>query len=176
MKVTESFIQGLFIIEGLKFQDERGDLIKPFSVNFFPNNLQNSLNIKFKETWFTRSHKNVIRAMHMQVGPKACEKFVAVINGKIRDVVLDLRKDSKTYKKWFEVELSDDNQLAIYIPKGCAHGYRVLLDNTITLYMATEVHDAANDVGIKWDSFYYDWGIDKPIISEKDRLLPNFKS
>jgi len=173
MKITSTKIEGLFVIDAIKFDDLRGSLIKPFSTNFFENSL--NINLSFKETWFTKSKKNVIRAMHMQVGDFACEKLVSVIDGQILDVVLDLRKQSTTYGQWFEMELNGDTPKAIYIPTGCAHGYKVLKDNTITMYMGTEVNVPKDDVGIRWNSFGYDWNIENPILSEKDIHLPLFE-
>ena len=169
--IRKTKIEGLYIFEGLLFSDIRGDLIKPFSKTFFTD-FPIDINIDIKETWFTKSKKNVIRAMHLQIGPKACEKIVSVINGAVLDVILDIRKDSPTYGKTFEVELNDINNKVLYIPKGCAHGYRVLEDNTITMYMATETHDPENDIGIRWDSFGYDWNLKNPILSDKDLKLP----
>lgn len=173
MKIKETKIKGLFIVHGLNFSDLRGILIKPFSTNFFEDEL--NINLKFKETWFTKSHKGVIRAMHLQIGEFACEKLVSVINGAVLDVVLDLRKESKTYGEWFEFELSDNIPIALYIPKGCAHGYKVLKDNSITMYMATEVNVPKDDIGIRWDSFGYNWESENPILSEKDKMLPVFE-
>lgn len=173
MKISETYIPGLLLMETFKFNDLRGSLIKPFSLSFWVN--QNNVNLTFKETWFTISQKNVIRAMHLQVGEYACEKLVSVIQGAVIDVVLDIRKDSPTYGSFFEVELNDKNPKAIYIPQGCAHGYKVLADNTITMYMATEINVPKDDVGIKWDSFGYDWKTSNPIISQKDQDLPPFK-
>ena len=173
MRIRETEIEGLLIIQGLLFTDLRGSLIKPYSKMFFKE--RNNVNLDIKETWFTKSQKNVIRAMHLQVGKFECEKLVSVIQGAVIDVVLDIRKDSKTYGKWFEFELNEEDSVSIYIPKGCAHGYKVLKDNTITLYMATETHDPDNDVGIRWDSFGYNWQINNPILSEKDLELPNFE-
>ena len=112
--------------------------------------------------------------MHLQMGPNACEKLVSVIQGAVLDVVLDIRKTSKTYGQWFETELTEDESRALYIPRGCAHGYKVLRENTLTLYMATDVNVPQYDVGIRWDSFGYDWKTDKPVISQRDIELPSF--
>ena len=172
MKAEETNIAGLFLIEALRFEDLRGELIKPFSFDHF--NILN-INLDFKETWFTKSKKDVIRAMHLQVKEMACEKLVSVINGAVIDVVLDLRQSSETYGKYFEIELNDKTPKALYIPKGCAHGYKVLKNNTITMYKATKVHSAKHDIGIKWDSFGYNWNIKNPILSEKDLNLIEFK-
>jgi dTDP-4-dehydrorhamnose 3,5-epimerase/CDP-3, 6-dideoxy-D-glycero-D-glycero-4-hexulose-5-epimerase len=173
MKINETSIKGLYVIDVLKFEDLRGELIKPFN---FDNYSKLDMNLDFKETWFTKSKKNVIRAMHLQINEMACEKLVSVINGAVLDVVLDLRKDSTTFGKYFEIELNDRTPKAIYIPKGCAHGYKVLEENTITLYKATKVHSAEHDLGIKWDSFGYDWKIENPILSEKDMNLIGFNN
>lgn len=172
MRITKTDIQGLLVIEGLTFHDNRGKLFKPFTTNFFED--QKDVNLNFKETWFTVSKKDVVRAMHLQIGEFACEKLVSVVNGHIKDVILDIREDSETYGKWFEIELTGEDSTALYIPKGCAHGYRVLEDNSITLYMATETNVPKDDLGIKWDSFGYDWEIEDPILSEKDKNLPDF--
>ena len=91
------------------------------------------------------------------------------------DVVLDLRPNSETYGNYFEIELNDKTPKALYIPQGCAHGYRVLENNTITMYKATKIHSAKHDLGIKWDSFGYDWNIKDPILSDKDLNLIEFK-
>jgi dTDP-4-dehydrorhamnose 3,5-epimerase len=173
MNIIATKIKDLYVIEGLRFTDSRGELLKPFSESFLKKN-SHSINSNFKEIWFTKSHKDVIRAMHLQIGEHACEKLVSVINGAVLDVVLDIRPKSVTYGQYLTFELNDMESKSLYIPKGCAHGYKVLLDNSITLYMATDVHDAINDVGIKWDSFGFDWDILNPIMSEKDKNLPTF--
>lgn len=172
MKINETNIAGLFLIEALRFEDLRGELIKPFN---FDQYSKLDVNLDFKETWFTKSKKDVIRAMHLQIEEMACEKLVSVINGSVVDVVLDLRPNSKTYGNYFEIELNDKAPKALYIPQGCAHGYRVLENNTITMYKATKVHSAKHDLGIKWDSFGYDWKIKDPILSDKDLNLIEFK-
>lgn len=172
MGVTATNISGLYIIDGLKFNDHRGCLIKPFSDCFFYE--VHGININFKETWFTKSHIDVIRGMHLQAGEFACEKIVSVIHGSVLDVILDLRKNSVTFGQWFDIELNDEKSISLYIPKGCAHGYKVLKDNTITMYMATEVNVPKDDIGIKWDSFGYYWNIDRPLLSPKDKGLPLF--
>lgn len=170
-RIKETEIESLLIIEGLNFNDNRGSLIKPFSELFF--NSQLALNLHFKEVWFTKSHKNVIRAMHLQMGPNACEKLVSVIQGAVIDVVLDIRETSKTFGKWFEIELKEEETKALYIPKGCAHGYKVIRENTVTMYMATDINVPKCDVGIRWDSFGYNWKTENPIISQRDMELPS---
>jgi dTDP-4-dehydrorhamnose 3,5-epimerase/CDP-3, 6-dideoxy-D-glycero-D-glycero-4-hexulose-5-epimerase len=171
MKIKETFIKGLFEIKHAIFNDLRGELFKPFISKEYSDS---SLNYDFKEIWFTRSHKNVIRAMHMQAGDSPCEKLITVINGRITDVILDLREDSKTYGEYFTRELSPENRLAMYIPIGCAHGYKVHEDNTVVMYAGTKPHSAKDDIGVRWDSFGYDWQSKDFIISDRDKELPKF--
>ena len=174
MKIEETSIEGLFILKDLpSFKDIRGKLFKPYSSSFFAN--EKNLNSEMKELWFTFSKRDVIRGMHLQIGESACEKIVTVIKGKLQDVIIDLRKDSKTFRQVFELVIEEQDNKAIYIPKGCAHGYKVLEDDTITMYIATDVHSQKDDVGIRWNSFEYDWKIEYPIISEKDSLLPTLE-
>jgi dTDP-4-dehydrorhamnose 3,5-epimerase len=170
MSFFKTNIEGLFTIEGKRFVDLRGELIKPFSTNLMPE----GLNLNIKEVWFTKSIKNVIRGMHLQIQPYACEKIVSVINGEVLDVILDLRNGSKTYGQTYETQLSAETIKALYIPKGCAHGYKVIEDSLV-MYMGTEVNVSSCDIGIKWNTFGYDWKIDNPILSKKDYDLEPFK-
>ena len=170
METHETSITSLFVIKGKRFFDNRGELIKPYSISFFDD----AHNFNVKEIWFTKSKQNVIRGMHLQTSPYSCDKIVSVIEGKVLDVILDLRKESLTYGKVFEIELSSDCIRAIFIPKGCAHGYKVLSENSIVMYMANEINVQKSDIGIRWDSFKYDWKIAKPILSEKDKNLEPF--
>lgn len=172
MKLKETLIQGLYVIEYDVFSDLRGELQKPYSARILEGY---NLNHDFKEFIFTRSKKDVLRGMHYQAGEMASEKLVSVMKGRIRDVVLDVREDSKTFGQFFSLDLEEGEGKTIYIPRGCAHGYRVLENNSITAYLITEVFSPENDNGYRWDSFGYDWGIKNPILSEKDQNLPLFK-
>ena len=167
-------IEGVYTITLIPFHDLRGELLKPFNAESYQHNLPKKINLDIKETWFTKSKKDVIRAMHLQVGEYACEKIVAIIQGKVHDVILDIREKSPTYGKYFDIMLDEKSPKALYIPIGCAHGYKVLTDNSIVMYMATQLHIPKDDVGIRYDSFGFDWGIAHPILSEKDKDLPLF--
>ena len=106
--------------------------------------------------------------MHFQLTPHDHEKLVYVVLGEIIDVVVDLRKNSSTYKEHISVKLSAENKKSIFIPKGLAHGFKSLKDNTITVYnVATEYNNTA-DEGISFDSFGFDWEVEKPILSVRD--------
>jgi len=167
-------IEGLYTITLHSFQDLRGELLKPFNTGNYHTGISNDINLNIKETWLTKSKKDVIRAMHLQAGEYACEKIVSIIQGKVHDVILDIRENSPTYGKYFDIILDETSPKALYIPIGCAHGYKVLTDNSIVLYMATQLHVAKDDIGIRYDSFGFDWKIDNPILSEKDKNLPLF--
>jgi len=169
-----TLIEGLFSITLNSFQDLRGELLKPFHQNKYLEEISNNVNLNIKEVWFTKSKKDVIRAMHLQVGEFACEKIISIIQGKVHDVILDIRENSSTYGKYFDIILDEKNPKALYIPIGCAHGYKVLTNNSIVMYMATQPHVANDDLGIKYDSFGFNWQIDNPILSEKDKNLPRF--
>jgi dTDP-4-dehydrorhamnose 3,5-epimerase/CDP-3, 6-dideoxy-D-glycero-D-glycero-4-hexulose-5-epimerase len=167
-------IAGVYTITLNPFQDLRGELLKFFNENSYQDALPKEVNLNIKETWVTKSKKDVIRAMHLQVGAFACEKIISIIQGKVHDVILDIRENSPTYGKYFDIVLDEKTPQALYIPVGCAHGYKVLENNSIVLYMATQLHVSTDDVGIRYDSFGFDWGISHPIVSEKDKNLPLF--
>ncbi|MBE7060503.1 MAG: dTDP-4-keto-6-deoxy-D-glucose epimerase [Ruminococcaceae bacterium] len=170
MIFKETNIQGLFVVEGKRFEDIRGELIKPYAASFMPENL----NLDFKEVWFTKSKKNVIRGMHLQIQPYACEKVISVIDGCVKDVILDLRNGSDTYGQTYDIVLSSDEIKSLYIPTGCAHGYKVISERSIVMYMGTQPNISSCDIGIHWNSFGYNWEIDSPIISDKDKNLEPF--
>lgn len=116
-KIIDTQIQGLKIIEPRIFEDDRGKFIKTFNSDFL---IEHGLNIEIKETYYSISHKDVIRGMHFQTPPYEHIKLVYVPAGKIIDVVLDIRKNSDTFGEYFSCELSSDNGKVLIIPKGLA--------------------------------------------------------
>ena len=134
MKIINTAIKGLKILEPRIFEDSRGKFIKTFTNDFFQ---ENGLDIDIKETYYSISHKDVIRGMHFQTPPYEHIKLVYVPAGKIMDVVLDIRKNSPTFGGFFSCELSSDNGKVLIIPKGLAHGFKSLEDNTNVTYMQT---------------------------------------
>jgi dTDP-4-dehydrorhamnose 3,5-epimerase/CDP-3, 6-dideoxy-D-glycero-D-glycero-4-hexulose-5-epimerase len=173
MIITDSeIIKGVKIITLKQFNDERGQLLKPFVKSFFLE----KFNFDTKEVWFTFSKKNVVRAMHMQVAPKPSNKIVGLIQGAVTDVLLDTRTNSPTYgqSESFDLIHSSESLNFIYIPVGVSHGYKVNKENSVVMYLGDEYHDGNSDVGFMWNSFGFDWGIENPIISERDLSLPKF--
>ncbi len=176
MNLIKTKLEGVYIIENFLSIDDRGVFCKTFNQNLFKT--KNMCTI-FKESFYTISKKNVIRGMHFQLPPYSHEKLVYVVSGKIMDVVLDLRKRSKTYLEYISVNISEENRKSVYIPKGLAHGYKALEDGTTTVYNVSTVYNQKSDTGIRWDSFGMDWKTENPIISDKDKgvaKLDDFKS
>lgn len=172
MKIIDTNIIGLKILEPEIFEDGRGKFIKTFTNDFFKNN---ELDIDIKETYYSISHKNVIRGMHFQTPPYEHIKLVYVPAGIIIDVVLDIRKNSSTFGEYFSCELSSDNGKVLIIPKGLAHGFKSLQDNTNVTYMQTSCYVPNNDYGVRYDSFGFDWKCVSPKISDRDLIFPTFK-
>ena len=171
MQIIDTKIEGLKILKPRIFEDSRGKFVKTFTDDFFK---ENNLNIEIKETYYSISKKDVIRGMHFQTPPEDHEKLVYVPRGSILDVVLDIRKNSPTYGKHVSQNLNADNGYMFYIPKGCAHGFLSLEDDTNVTYMQTTMYAPNNDGGINCHSFGFDWGIKNPIVSERDLSFDTF--
>lgn len=166
MKFKETSLKSVFIIEQDVHKDLRGSFVKNFQKEGFE---RLGLECDFRESYYTRSKEDVIRGMHFQAPPYDHGKLVTVIQGTIVDVILDLRKSSPTFKQFIAIELSRENRRSIYIPRGCAHGFGVLSDIAIAFYMTTTQYAPEHDRGVRHDSFGYDWGINQPIMSERDK-------
>ncbi len=144
------------------FKDNRGQLIKPFSKIFVKN-------FNVGECYYTYSKKNVIRGIHYQKS-KGCKKIVFVIKGKILDVLVDLRKKSKTYKKVYSSRLDSKSKNSILIPPGFGHGYRVVSKDAIVFYIWDKTFNQTQDQTILWSSINFKWGTTKPILSKNDKF------
>lgn len=165
MKLISTLFQDLLILETSNFEDNRGSFQKLFNYDFFK---ENGLNTDFKEFYYSISQKNVIRGMHFQLPPFEHVKLVYVSKGKIRDVVVDIRKQSDTYGKCFSIQLDETKAQYLYIPKGFAHGFLSLEDGSIVNYAQTTCYSKLHDCGIAQDSINFDWGVTSPIISGRD--------
>ena len=176
MEIEETFIEGLKVIHLKKFSDKRGSFQKIFYADFFN---ENGLRTDFKESYFSVSNKDVIRGMHFQNPPFEHVKLVYLNKGRIVDCVLDLRKNSLTCGQFYTLELVEESPKLLYIPIGCAHGFRAIEDNSIITYLQTSVYNAKADSGVRYDSFGMDWNCMFPVISSRDLsfpLLTNYKS
>lgn len=172
MKIKAAEFEEVKIIENSYAYDIRGNFIKLFNQEEF---IRLGLHTDFKETYYSTSQKDVIRGMHFQLPPYEHDKLIHVISGSVVDVILDLRKNSSTYKQCIAIHLTGNRPRSIYIPKGFAHGFKSLENNTIMLYQVTTGYQPNCDSGIAYDSIGYDWGIEDPILSERDQHFVTLK-
>ena len=177
MKVTKTPLENCFIIEPTVFGDERGYFFESFNKNKFKEIA--GIDINFIQDNEAFSNKGTLRGLHFQKGQFAQAKLVRVVKGKVLDVAVDLRKDSDTYGNHFSIILSEENKKQLFIPRGFAHGYAVLEDNTIFQYKCDNFYSPENESGIKYDDrdLNIDWKIlsKEIILSEKDTKLKPFK-
>ena len=172
MKINKTFIGGLLIIEPQLFKDDRGFFYESYN----KNNLD--INIVFIQDNESKSYKGVIRGLHFQAPPFEQTKLVRCVSGNILDVAVDLRTNSKTYGKFFSIELSSENNKQLFVPKGFAHGFQVLSNEAIVNYKIDEYYNPDSDSGIIWNDkdLSINWNLDlKPILSAKDLKLISFK-
>lgn len=174
MKKINTNIQGVYILEPNVFHDYRGWFMESWSSKTL-NDLEICANFVQDNHSYT-SKKGTIRGIHFQNNPMAQAKLVRVLKGTVLDVVVDLRKDSPTFMKWIAVELSDVNFRQLFIPKGLGHGFLTLTDNVEFYYKCDNYYSKEHDSGVRYDDpvLGINWGIDNPIISEKDKNLPFF--
>ena len=172
MKINKTFIEGLLIIEPQLFKDERGFFYESYN----KNNLD--INIVFVQDNESKSHKGVIRGLHFQAPPFEQTKLVRCVSGNILDVAVDIRTNSKTYGKFFSIELSSENNRQLFVPKGFAHGFQVLSETAIINYKVDNYYNPDSDSGLIWNDkdLSIDWNLDiKPILSDKDLKLISVK-
>ena len=174
MKINNTFIEDLLIIEPQLFKDDRGFFYESYN----KNNLDKVINVVFVQDNESKSHKGVVRGLHFQRPPFEQTKLVRCVSGKILDVAIDLRKTSKTYGKSFSIELSSENNKQLFVPKGFAHGFQVLSETAVVNYKVDNYYNTKSDSGLIWNDkdLSIDWKQDlKPILSEKDLKLISFK-
>lgn len=172
MEIIRTDFEGLFVLQTVNFQDNRGGFQKLFNFDFFK---ESGLDSNFKEFYYSVNKKDVVRGMHFQSPPFDHTKVVYVSSGRIMDVVIDIRKNSKTYGKCFSIELDDQKGQYLYIPKGFAHGFCSLVDGSIVNYAQTSCYAKENDCGIDTMSIGFDWGVGNPIRSGRDLTFPKFQ-
>lgn len=170
IKVTPCEIEGLYVIEPTVFKDERGYFVETYNQNDMK---EAGLDMVFVQDNQSMSVRGVLRGLHFQKQyPQG--KLVRVVRGKVFDVAVDLRKDSKTYGKWFGVELSAENMKQFYIPEGFAHGFLVLSDTAEFCYKCTDFYHPGDEGGLLWndEEIGVEWPLEEGvdlIISEKDQ-------
>jgi dTDP-4-dehydrorhamnose 3,5-epimerase len=175
MNVIDTPIPGLKIIEPKVFADERGYFFESFNEAVF---VSHNLNYKFIQDNESKSTYGVIRGLHYQLEPYSQAKLVRVLQGKVFDVAVDIRKGSPGFGKWYGIELSSENKLQLLIPRGFAHGFSVLSETAVFSYKCDGLYRKDAERGILFNDPFLniDWKInnDKNIISEKDKIQPLF--
>ena len=168
MKIKNVKISGLKIIKTKMFFDKRG-----FFKEIFKNNL---IKKNFKFDVMSLSKKNVIRGLHIQI-KKPQAKVITVVSGKIMDVAVDLRKNSKTFGKYFSLIISDKSEYSFYVPEGFAHGFLCLSDKCIVHYKCSEYRHKESETTLHWKDreVKIKWPIKKPILSKKDKIGKNLE-
>lgn len=174
MEIIKTPLEGLLVIKPDVFEDERGYFFESFNRDKF---LQSGLKPDFVQDNESRSKKGVLRGLHFQAPPFAQGKLVRVMRGAVMDVAVDIRKNSPTYGKWDSIVLTGSNKLMYWIPAGFAHGFVTLEDDTIFFYKCTNVYNKSSEGSILWcdETLKINWGVDQPIVSEKDRVSPRFR-
>ena len=167
MKIIKTGFKDLFFYKRKNYSDKRG-----YFRELFKNN---ELNKKFCFDYISLSKKNVLRGLHIQT-KKPQDKLITVFSGKIFDVVVDLRKNSKTFGKYFSTVLSSKENKSLYIPAGFAHGFCALEENSLLHYKCSQYRNKNSETGIIWNDKYLKikWPLKKPILSEKDKLNHSF--
>ena len=169
MKILNTNFSGLKIVKGKNYYDNRGYFREIFKNKIFKNK-------NFIFWCVSKSKKNIIRGLHLQRKVKQ-DLFVSVIKGKIFDVVVDLRKNSKKFGKYSSNILSEKNAKSLFVPSGFAHGFCSLANESVVLYGISNYRSTTNEIGILWNdqSLKIKWPIQKPIISKKDKNNITFK-
>ena len=169
MKIKKTKFKDLVVLIGIKHQDKRGYLRELV--------LEKLIKKNFKFQILSVSKKNVLRGLHFQIR-KPQGKLISVIKGEIFDVAVDLRKNSKTFGKYFSIKLSEKNCTSVFIPQGFAHGFVALKKENIVCYSCTEYRSPNNERSLKYDDpkLNIKWPSKKPFISLKDKNAENFDS
>ncbi len=175
MKITETPLPGLLIIEPSVFEDHRGYFFESYNYQRY---IDVGINENFVQNNESKSVRGVVRGLHYQLNPFAQAKLVRVVQGTVYDVALDLRKGSPTFGQWFGVELNSTSKQQLFIPRGFAHGFSVLSDTAVFTYKCDNsyIKDSERAINALDPKLGIDWKLDKSelLISEKDQLAPLF--
>lgn len=174
MKFFETPLKGSYLIQLEPFADLRGTFVRMYCEREF---YKNGIKCKMVQTNISStSKKGTIRGMHYQVNGSEEDKLVRCVHGRVLDVIIDLRKYSPTYCEYYSVEITEKNNLMIFIPKGFAHGFLSLENDTTIIYQVSNFYNNKNERGIRWNdqSINIKWPINQPIISIKDSSYEDY--
>lgn len=166
MKVHDTPLAGVRLIQTRTFRDGRGHFLELWNERRYA---EAGLPERFVQDNVSVSRKNVVRGLHYQ-HPHGQAKLVTVLEGEVWDVVVDVRRGSPTFERWYAAVLSEENGMQIYVPEGFAHGFAVLSDRAVVCYKCTELYDPAAEQTILWNDpeLGIEWPVDDPVLSEKD--------
>ena len=175
MIFVEQKIKGVWIINPTPFEDGRGLFRRHFCNEEF---LKNNIEINISQSNVSENkYKKTLRGFHYQLAPNQEAKTLSCFKGSIFDIVVDLREDSPTYKKWISAELTEKNRSMIHVPKGCANAFMTLDDNSIIHYYCSDPYAPESEKGIRYNdpSFDFKWPYEPQIISQKDLSHPDYQ-
>jgi dTDP-4-dehydrorhamnose 3,5-epimerase len=176
MKIKSTPLKDCYIIEPTIFEDERGYFFEKFNEKKFED--LTGMNGHFVQDNISRSSYGVLRGLHLQKGEHAQAKLVSCLEGKVWDVAVDLRENSPTFGKWFGVELTPENKLQLYVPRGFGHGFSVISENAVFAYKCDNFYNKESEGSVKYNDkdLQIDWKLDEKdmILSEKDENAPSF--
>jgi dTDP-4-dehydrorhamnose 3,5-epimerase len=170
MEYTATEIEDVLVLKPPVFTDERGFFFESYRRCHFK---EKGLNVQFVQDNVSSSHRNTLRGLHYQI-EKPQDKLIMVLEGEILDVAVDLRQSSDTFGGAVSRLLSAENKHQLFVPKGFAHGFRVLSKQALVYYKCSDYYHPGGERGLRWDdpSLDIDWDIDDPIVSEKDQQQP----
>jgi dTDP-4-dehydrorhamnose 3,5-epimerase len=173
MKINKIELEGVFIIEPDVFADARGFFMETYHQNRYR---EMGIDVTFVQDNLSFSRQGTLRGLHFQY-PRAQAKLVQVIQGKVLDVIVDIRRGSPTFGRWAGIRLSDQNQKQLFVPENFAHGYCVLSDTAIFTYKCSEFYSPEFEKGICWSDpdIGIEWPIKDPVLSDKDSRYPVLK-
>ena len=174
MKFIEQNIEGIYLIEPEPYKDQRGMLRRTFCQDEFKSL---GLMSEIKQSNVSENmKKNTLRGFHYQVAPFGENKLISCMKGGIYDVVVDLRKESSTYRQWQSFYLTEENRLSLYVSIGCANAYLTLNDSTWVLYYHSDFYVPGNELSVRYNDplFKFEWPSEPKIISDKDLNIADY--
>lgn len=172
IQLIETKIPGCYELQALNLIDNRGSFVKTFHAAWFELlGLRND----WSEQYYSISQPGVVRGLHFQLPPHEHAKLVHCVNGRVLDVVLDIRRGSPTYGQHISIELSAERANMLYLPPGLAHGFGTFDKPATMVYNVTSMYHPESDAGIRWNSISVKWPVSKPLVSERDRQFPTLQ-
>ncbi|MEC3877598.1 dTDP-4-dehydrorhamnose 3,5-epimerase [Chryseobacterium salviniae] len=176
MKIKQTPLKDCYIIEPTIFEDERGYFFEKYNENRFEE--LTGMNGHFVQDNISKSSYGVIRGIHLQKAEHAQAKLVSCLEGRVWDVAVDLRKESPTFGKWFGIELTAENKIQLYVPRGFGHGFSVLSETAVFAYKCDNFYNKESEAGVIYNDplLNIDWIVpaEDAVLSEKDQVLPLF--